>query len=303
MSRLSALLLIGSFWVGCARHLPAGEHPLHQRVLVGDVIVELLDDGPGGLTSLSLKTVAGAPLPGWPPEEAAAVAAEVRSGRRLEDLLSSRLDGGPCPTTSPVEFLLSDATPGRLVARERSHRNYGRRLSVELLVGADSLQLLSLPADAKAGLCLKAGDLAVVSWEVGSEPTRTRDVALLDLGKAESLLRGRAAEGALERADVGEAARQIDRALALDPSNPALSFTRARIQAHTGSSLDEILGSLTGAIEADPPLYRMKARTSQDFARWADDPRYRELVAPRPIRGSGRIKASLPGPPSVAPDR
>lgn len=291
--RLALLFLL----VGCAHRLEAADHPLHQRVAIESGatvhIAEIYDDGSSA--SLALVDLEGQPTGPFSEERAAAIAAEVRQGIPLEVALAEHLPGaaGACTDEAPVNLATS----------ERPDPRYGRRQVVEFVGEGQRIPLLLLPSGARVELCVPRSDTALVSWEVGSKPTRTRDVQLLDLREAEAKLWQRVARLALEANDRGRAEEALELGRALAPTDPALAYLEARLLAVSGGKVESSLAALERAVRADPPLYRMKARTEPAFDSLREVPAFRELVAPRRLEGTDRIRASRREGPSAAPSR
>lgn len=290
-------LLVAVFCLGgCFRHLATEDHPLHQRVAItrGDVVLvaELYEEA--GAATLHVTSLDGTSTKSFSGAEASAIAADVRRGAPLEGAL-----GAAWPGTG--ELPLCGATPLR--TGEQKDPRYGRRQLVEWAEGGRRIVLLHLAPDAKVRLCPTDGERALVIWEVGAHPARTRDVQVLDLRRARGRLWKVAAAEALDAGDLATAQQALTEGFALLGPDPALLWLRARWLAGSGGPSDEILADLGRAIEHDPPLYRMKARTEPAFGFLGDDPRFRTLVAPRPLQGGPRLRASPPAPPSVESSR
>lgn len=262
---------------------------LHQRAPArgpdGAVAVAELIDAEGDAPTLALRPLGpcGAGAAGHlEPALAAAAAAEVRAGRRLEEVLPEPLRP---PALAWSEAL---AVEGAVVRTERIEDRYGAHLSLRLVADGGWAELDRADARATVRFAAVPGEAGAVLARIDG-PGPTRDLRRLDLAAGKRALHVARGEAALAAGDAAAALDAVAVARAASPAtlctpDGSLGWLEARAHAAAGAPAAPVIAALEEAIAAEPQRYRMYARTAPELRRYASDPAFAALVRPRPLQ-------------------
>lgn len=280
--------------IGCAHGSGAGGVVVHQRAFLaadgaGVRAATLLDTGedPPALEIERIDACGSAVVERLPAGEAAAVAAAVRDGAAIEAALPSRL-GAAAPAWR-VAFVAGPPFDGHRVRTVPVEDRRGDHQAIVLFDPAGRVvELARVHPDARVRVAPVPGGNPARAMARIEGPGGTIDLRILDLAAGARAIAVARGEEALERGDAAAALRAADEAAAHGAGSCAASgapaWLRARALAASGAAAEAILDALARAIEVDPGLYRMYARTSEALAFLRGDPRFDALVAPRPLR-------------------
>ncbi|HWV38139.1 MAG TPA: hypothetical protein VN033_06635 [Vulgatibacter sp.] len=302
---------------GCSHQVRPDESVLRIREIVGveegertrAIVAEVarVDGLPPWLTLTSLApSGAGTAIREVHGAAALEVADEVAAGATLRGA-ACRAAFSCADPTPPVDggaATLGGRLEGwRLRLDRGDHPRWGEAWVVTLEGEGRSIEVLRAMA-AEARLVLLGDDAAALATSTRAGGFHTSDVIPIDLWAQGARLHVAAAEEALEGGRLDDAGRLLDRAAALDARSARLHFTRARLLARRGGGAAEVVRALRPAIEEAPTLWRMEARTSEDFAALRADEAFVALTRPRALPGSnrageppGRGDSTAPGAP------
>lgn len=294
----SLLLALALLTTACAREIREDERVLHQRAVLrteadGGVSIAELQDVDAGPPNLTVRRIGPGGEEGAAtvaaPDQAAATAEAVRGGKRLEQAIPEAW--GPVRSVSwssdPVE--IAGPLAGWVLRIERiDDPRYGPAQAVLLDLGDQRVELGRLDAAARVRLAQIGPSLAASTMELGAGSLQIRDVAVYDLRVGAARLHEEQAQADLDAGRLEAARSALDHAELLAPGRAPAAFLRARLEAASGAPVEKILEPLARAIEADPSLYRMYARTAPDFEAIRGDAGFAELVRQRPLPGSNR---------------
>ncbi|AKU90006.1 TPR end-of-group domain-containing protein [Vulgatibacter incomptus] len=277
----------------------------------GDATLPALEGGEALRVDEALAAVsAGAPLsslfprfPALPGEadHAAPIAAHAKPNAEPRKSATARTaaDGiGPAPAGPIPSFALRGRLEGfRLLVERRRDPRYGEAW-IAVLRGPDGDDEAEVGRIVAGDLSLAflGPDVAALAVRTGTGSLRTEDLVVVDLWAGASRLYTERARLALEAGSLPAAEAALSRAASFEAPDPTLAFVRARFLARSGAPIGAILASLEEAIEAEPALYRMQARTAADFDPVRGDERFADLTRPRALPGSNRAGGDVPAP-------
>lgn len=242
------------------------------------------EDEPPRLSLVELPPCGDGSIELLPPALAEKVSAQVREGVALEQALpADRLGLRP---DWRAQLDLQGALAGHRVVIVPAKGRPGPHLAIRLERGGEAVTLARIDRGAQVALAALPGGWRAVARVEG--PGTLRDVRLLDLAAGARELETARAAALLDagdaRAAIDAARSAIGRGERACTQSGAPAFVLARALLAAGASEGKVLQALESAIEVDPTLWRMRARTAPDLAGLRGLPAFDALVAPRRLR-------------------